>query len=150
MNRESIPRKKDLYAFLFLHAALAGLLLLFPLYLEISSHLPKSLTACKIHELLHIYCPVCGMTRSLSYLLEGRFAQSFLSYPPLHYFILLFVCFDIRAFLCIVRGRRVRLPAISAAAWSLLAVVLSFFIIRNILLTVFHIDPLCDLIFCWL
>ena len=150
MKPESIPRKKDLNAFLFLHAALAGLLLLFPLYLEISARLPKSLTACKIHDLLHVYCPVCGMTRSLSYLLGGRFSQSFVCYPPLYYFSFLFLYFDIRAFLCIFRGRRVHLPAIGAAAWSLLAVVLIFFIIRNILLTVFHIDPLCDLIYFWL
>ena len=149
MHRESAVYTRDLFWYLLIHLALCGLLLSFPLYLEISSSLPAAFTSCKIHDFLHLYCPVCGLTRAISSLLEGRLTVSFLCYSPLYYFAAMFIFFDIRAFLCLIKGRRIQL-SVAPAAWSLLAVAVTFFLLRNVLLTVFHVDPLCDLIFFWL
>ncbi len=43
---------------------------------------------CAYKSLFGIDCPICGFQRSLLYLIEGRFTDSFHMYPPLIPFLI--------------------------------------------------------------
>ena len=50
----------------------------------------KSYT-CVFQSLFGLYCPGCGGTRSIAYLLRFDFLNSFIFYPPLFVFIFLYI-----------------------------------------------------------
>ena len=132
-------RKKLLLKYLFLHLAvlLYGVFIL--LWTLFSRRLGVSYF-CLSHDLLRIYCPFCGGTRSLSSLLRLdlvaalRFNAAFVLSLPL------LVFFDIRALFYILGSRcdRSLFPR-----WAQITVATLFvlqFILRNLLLFGFGID----------
>ncbi len=130
-------RKRILFFSVTNLALLLGLLLL----LLIGESSLSRYFFCPFH-LLGFYCPGCGMTRALRSLLSGELWLSLTQHPlllpsaaVLGYYD---AVFGLRAF-----GRRegeVRaLPAL-----LLLLSLLLFFLLRNLLLFAFEIDPLGD------
>jgi uncharacterized protein DUF2752 len=55
------------------------------------SWLQKHMLPCAYKYFFGIDCPVCGSQRSLLFLMQGDFAESFQLYPPLLFILVLIV-----------------------------------------------------------
>lgn len=134
--------------FLMLHAAaLIGALVL-PLYMKVASWLSSLFGGCIMHRFF-IYCPMCGGTRAVAALVRFDFlaAWNYNAFVVLLAFVVL--AFDVWAW---VRYAQKKEPLIVLPKWSwiVLAVsLLTFFILRNVLMIFFGIDPTGDLVYFW-
>lgn len=103
---------------------------------------------CGFKLLLHCYCPGCGGSRALDAFLHGNFLTSLLSHPAIIITFGLFMSYFIPAtytFL-IKRNGNLYYKFHPISLWILLIVIVSHFVMRNLLLIVFHIDYLQDCI----
>ena len=48
---------------------------------------------CSLYTLLGLYCPGCGGTRAMSFLLKGDIVKSFLYHPVVPYTAVLVICY---------------------------------------------------------
>ena len=94
-----------------------------------------------------MYCPGCGGTRAVSALVRGDIIDSILSNPiPVYALVLLLRMWAALLYNTVrSKGKKIRV-LYDWEAWGILAVVLGHFILRNILLVLFHIDYLGDFI----
>ena len=134
--------------FLMLHAAaLIGALIL-PLYMKVASWLSSLFGGCIMHRFF-IYCPMCGGTRAVAALVRFDFLAAW-NYNAF-VVLLAFVVFalDVWAW---VRYAQKKEPLIVLPRWSWIAFVVAlvaFFILRNVLMIFFGIDPTGDLVYFW-
>lgn len=84
---------------------------------------------CFFHQLTGLHCPGCGGLRALHHLTHGEILTAFHS-NPLLFAALPFVGFI--AFRWWKHGRAVANESLSKLAWTLLAVVLVFGVLRNL------------------
>lgn len=110
--------------------------------------------ACRFSQSFHLYCPGCGGTRAVKHLLHFDLVRSFLSHPvPIYAGILLlriWVALLHNALFC-------RQPSgtnhwklfYQWEMWTILVVVIGFFILRNVALVVFKWDYLGDMAAYW-
>ena len=134
--------------FLMLHAAaLIGALIL-PLYMKVASWLSSLFGGCIMHRFF-IYCPMCGGTRAVAALVRFDFlaAWNYNAFVVLLAFAVL--ALDVWAW---VRYAQKKEPLIVLPKWSwivLAVALLTFFILRNVLMIFFGIDPTGDLVYFW-
>ena len=134
--------------FLMLHAAaLIGVLIL-PLYMKVASWLSSLFGGCIMHRFF-IYCPMCGGTRAVAALVRFDFlaAWNYNAFVVLLAFAVL--ALDVWAW---VRYAQKKEPLIVLPKWSwivLAVALLTFFILRNVLMIFFGIDPTGDLVYFW-
>lgn len=103
--------------------------------------------ACKFKEVLHMYCPGCGGTRAVYYLLRLDFANSFISNPAVIITALILADIDIRALIALIKNDSRILTSFKAKTFLVIPTVLVLnFAVRNILLYGFSIDLLGDII----
>lgn len=98
---------------------------------------------CLFHELTGLYCPGCGGTRAVRYLLQGEFWMSFRYHP----FVLYGVCVIAVEAVSFAAAKILRRPEVYVGRESLflyvgLAIVLVNWIVKNLCLVVFGIDLL--------
>lgn len=102
------------------------------IYGEEISSLSKYLPACLFYDLYNLYCPACGITRSIGALLEGDFLLS-LRY---HIAPILLLAFGILAYIelfCFFLGNKIRLiPRKAKFYQGLMTFFLLYLILRNI------------------
>lgn len=94
-----IKIKNLLKNFLFYNILLFLVTLFFVVAFFVSQSLELHLFDCAFYREFGIYCPGCGGTRSLIFLLRFDLANSFLSYPPLLISFFLILTCDL---LCII------------------------------------------------
>jgi len=85
--------------------------------------------ACQFYQLTHLHCPGCGSLRALHQLTHGHVISAFDSNPLLIAFI------PVLAWLGISKLRNRAASALvirPAAAWTILAIVIVFGILRNL------------------
>ncbi len=85
--------------------------------------------ACQFYKLTHLHCPGCGSLRAMHQLTHGHVTAAFLSNP------LLIVSIPMLAWLGISKLRNRSVSALMiqpAAAWTILAIVIGFGILRNL------------------
>ena len=134
--------------FLMLHAAaLIGALIL-PLYMKVASWLSGIFGGCIMHRFF-IYCPMCGGTRAVAALVRFDFlaAWNYNAFVVLLAFVVL--ALDVWAW---VRYAQKKEPLIVLPKWIwivLAVALLIFFILRNVLMIFFGIDPTGDLVYFW-
>lgn len=136
------PRRKHrLTWLLLLNAAVPIIILLFLVYRRFSSgELGKLLFSCRLHDLLHIYCPACGWTRATSSLLRLDLVSALRQNVTAVVFVFGLIYADIRTVIAALRDEE-RLFHISPwTLWSFLAFALVYTIFRNILLLCFSVD----------
>ena len=106
-------------------------------------------SSCVMHDLAGLYCPLCGGTRAMVAILQGRFWHSLCCNPLSMYLFVGFLIADVLAAIRIARGapRIITIPA--AYWWGMLALGLIWFVLRNILLVYFGIDYMGDLLPLW-
>lgn len=127
--------------------------------------------ACGFSQTLHLYCPGCGGTRSVKYLLEFDLVRSFLANPvPIYTAILLLRIWTalLHNVICCREPHRASMQAQEKNAderatggprrwrllyqwemWGILVVVVGFFVLRNLALVLFKWDFLGDMAGYW-
>lgn len=134
--------------FLALHGvAILGVFLL-PLYMKIASWLGDVLGGCLMHRFF-IYCPLCGGTRTVAALSRFDFVSAWKYNAFVVLLCIAVLALDIWAW---VRYFQKKEPLIILPKWSIIVFVVvffAFFILRNILMIFFGIDPTGDLGYFW-
>ena len=131
------------YHVIFLVAVLA-----FAVYGFITTRLlPTPTFHCFMHDILHLYCPFCGGTRAFMALLQLDFFTTVLYNPAVVLATLVFIFFDLRALILILRHREGALfpsllPPLAVVWFSL------YTVLRNAL-AFFGIDPVGDIVPYW-
>ena len=134
--------------FLALHGVAILAVLLLPLYMKLISLFGGVLGDCLMHRFF-IYCPLCGGTRAVAAL----FRFDFLAALKYNAFVVL-LCFavlllDVWAW---VRYFQKKEPLVLLPNWSYVvfsAILLVYFILRNVLMIFWGIDPTGDLVSFW-
>ncbi len=113
------------------------------LYFNVSGkELSFSKETCAFPLYFHIYCPGCGGTRAIRYLMRGDVIRSFMAHPIVLYLLILYiqsVCVSIYT-IFIKKDMVVRYYVRIWELWVLLGIVVGSFLIRNLLLIFFGID----------
>ncbi len=99
---------------------------------------------CMLHKITGYYCPGCGGTRAVFYLMQGKFAASFRAHP-----IVLFAAVFGGWFMISQSVQRISRDKIKIGMhfrpiylWLALAVLLINFIVKNAALYFFQVDLL--------
>ncbi len=141
--------KRSRVWFVLLHAALLLLIPLFFFYSWAVEQLPPRMSGCLLHDLLLLYCPMCGGTRALHALLSFDVLSAFRYNAVLTLSIAAFLVLDAVAWYRFFKGKEpyLRMPA---WGWILFASLLvAFFVLRNLLMILFGFDPTGDLGALW-
>ncbi len=141
--------KKQRKLFLWLHAGFILVVLLSLLYLFLIEHLPKRIMGCLMHDLVFLYCPVCGGTRAVRAMLSLDLLTALCCNAAVTISVLLLAVLDIVAWRRFFKGKNpfFRIPA---WGWILFASFIGvFFVGRNVLMIVWGIDPMGDLGVFW-
>lgn len=120
----------------------------FALYGVIAVYLlPPDYYHCFMHDILHLYCPLCGGTRAFLACLRFDFGLAFTLNPAVMLAAFFFLAFDLRALILILRRRK---GALLPSFFLPLAVIwfTAYTVLRNALL-LFGVDPIGDLAPFW-
>lgn len=141
MTEERAARRaRILWRFLLPNAILFGFSLLLLLLGDVPPF--RYLALCPLH-LLGIYCPTCGMTRAARALLRLDVSRALALHPLLPLFLAAVLYYEI-AWLASTANARPMPRHSRLVFWILLAVFLVYFVLRNVLLLGFGIDPIGD------
>jgi len=139
LKRDSAMRR-----WLFGHCILLLAMVAFALYGVVVLYLlPEMPYHCFMHDVLHLYCPLCGGTRAFMAVFRLDFLTAVTYNPAVFVATLVFLCFDLRAFLLARRGSerplfpRFLLPL--GVIW-----LMGYTALRNLLLF-WGVDPIGDL-----
>lgn len=105
---------------------------------------------CAMKSLFHLYCPGCGGTRAVKCLFRGDILGCICFYPPIAYSVVLGIYYYIKYFAGLILGGRYKMQKLDLNVFLwLVAILLAFFIIRNILLVTCGIEYTNDLASFW-
>ena len=108
-------------------------------------------TQCVFHEYLHLYCPGCGGTRAVYALLRLDVLESFICHPIVLYCALVFIDYYVGAIITLIRHNGKRYYYLRTwFCYVALGIVILNFVLKNVLLVAFHIDPIGDLLPYWI
>lgn len=94
----------------------------------------KIVFPCILYNVFGIYCPGCGGTRSIIFLLQGKIIESFLAYPATLIVVVGVSIFVIKYILSLLL-QKVKKPKLRISyLFIVLGVIVVNWIIRNILL----------------
>ena len=142
-------KRKEGKIWLAVHLCLLLAALCFPLYRYATKALPSFFTGCLLHDHLFLYCPLCGGTRAVEALLHGRLTVAFAQNAYVVLLVTVALIFDVVALVRLAMEKETVLK-IPGWFWILLAITfVAWWILRNVLLTVFLIDPIGDLVAFW-
>ncbi|MBE6555955.1 MAG: DUF2752 domain-containing protein [Ruminococcaceae bacterium] len=132
--------------FLFhLYALLSALF--FWIYAGLAEVLPEHFYHCFMHDVLHLYCPLCGGTRAFSKLLTLSVVEAFSLNPAVLLAALIALALDLRAFFLLLRGSSA--PLLPS---RLVLLAVSYFVGYTVLLNsalLFGFDLVGDLAHFW-
>ena len=129
--------KKELLLkrFIFYNLLLLFFTALFLCLFFLSKDLDLGLLECAVFKRLRIYCPGCGGTRALIFLLRLDFLSSFLSYPPLIISAFVIAVCDFLSILSLLKNDMKYISYFKSDYFLIIpAVIILNFFIRNFLL----------------
>ena len=136
-----MTRKKAAIIFVLANAVIILVSVLYVLFF----YSEEALITCRFKETLYMYCPGCGGTRAVYYLLTGNFVRSFLSNPAVLVCALVIAYADVLAVIALIKRERRIFDRFSPKLFFIvLAVLIVNFALRNLLLYEFSIDLLGD------
>ena len=109
--------------------------------------LPFPTFHCFMHDILHLYCPFCGGTRAFMALLYLDFSTTVLYNPAVVLAPLVFIFFDLRALILILRHREGAL--FPRFLFPLAVVWFSLYTVLRNALAFFGVDPIGDIAPYW-
>lgn len=132
--------------------ALNGVVLLaalfMPLYIKLANWLGSVFGGCLMHRFF-IYCPLCGGTRAIAALTRFQFLEAW-NYNALVVLLSVVVLgLDVWAW---IRYLQKKEPLIILPSWAWITacvLLVTYFILRNVLMIFFGIDPTGDLVYFW-
>lgn len=142
-------RRASLLWFLGIHALAVAAILLFPYYRFGAGIVFSFFPSCLLHDVFHIYCPLCGGTRAVDAILHFRFPEALRFNPLVVVFLLLAAIWYGIAWVRLFRGKRLLAPIPKALSVSLAVAFVGYWILRNLLLIAFGVDPMGDLVGFW-
>lgn len=134
--------------FLGLHAAAIIGAILFPLYVKVANYVSSIFGGCLMHRFF-IYCPLCGGTRAVAALIRLDFEAAWNYNAFVVLLVAVALCLDVWAW---VRYFQKKEPLIILPKWIWIAfcsALVIYFILRNVLMIFFGIDPTGDLVYFW-
>ena len=134
--------------FLGLHAVAIIGAILFPLYVKVANYVSSIFGGCLMHRFF-IYCPLCGGTRAVAALIRFDFLAAWNYNAFVVVLIAVALGLDIWAW---VRYFQKKEPQIILPKWIWIAfcsALVIYFILRNVLMIFFGIDPTGDLGYFW-
>jgi len=141
--------RKSARIWIGVHVGLLVGVLLFPLYRCVTDLLSTVLTACVLHDRFHLYCPLCGGTRTLEALFSLDIPTAFSLNPLVVLLVLALLLWDLRALIRLTRGHS-SIYALPTWIWiTVIVLTVGFGVLRNILLLTVAYDPLGDLVGFW-
>lgn len=107
-------------------------------------HLLHLLRPCMFHLLTGYYCPGCGGTRAVRFLLQGRILSSFWYHPIVLYVVVIGGWFMLSQTIeRMSRGRiRIGMHFREIYMWVALGIIIVNFVIKNLALIICNIDLL--------
>lgn len=145
----SLWKQKDGRLFLTMHFCLLLACLAFPLYVRLAEWIPSFFFDCFLHDRLHLYCSFCGGTRAASALLRLQLGEA-LRYNALVVGLAVgALVWDVIAFVRLLQNKK---PMFSYPRWGWIAMIgllSAFFVLRNLLMILWGIDPTGDLGVLW-
>lgn len=150
MKNQSYENGKKLYVVLLVFVVVG--LMAAILYHVLNLRVEGSQPTCFVNDFMHIYCPGCGGSRAIDWLLHGHILKSAAANPIVIYSLFLFLYYFIPATYtyAIKRDGNKHHKFHMWTLYGLLVVVVGFFIIRNVLLVAFHYDYLGDCLDYWI
>ena len=140
-------RKKLLLFFIISNVSFLVVSLLYAHVTAIAMESGVEAIHCVFKHNIKLYCPGCGGSRSLVYLLRLDLLRSFICYPALPVTALLILDADIRAVISFVKNSpKAILGFRTGALISIPTIIILNFVVRNILLICFGIDMIGDII----
>ena len=134
--------------FLALHGVVLLAALFMPLYIKLANWLGGVFGGCLMHRFF-IYCPLCGGTRAIAALTRFQFLEAW-NYNALVVLLSVVVLgLDVWAW---IRYLQKKEPLIILPRWSWITacvLLITYFILRNVLMIFFGIDPTGDLVYFW-
>ena len=128
-------RKRCLLILLFFNALLLVVSVVYAVAVGNALESGTEVIKCAFKERFHLYCPGCGGSRSLYYLLRFDLINSFISYPPLIPAALILIYVDAVALISGIKGDPEILKAIKNGIIIIIPImIILWFFIRNILL----------------
>lgn len=142
-------KKRRLLIFIAVNAVVLLCIPLFFIFRRIMYSVNPAMLKCILHDTLHLYCPTCGGTRAVCALLRFDIIGALKSNAFAVSFAVIFLYYDIRAFIAILKKKQ-RVLFIPAYVWILLLIWLAVFAVgRNLLMIYCGTDPLGDLVRFW-
>ncbi len=142
-------KRKNLWIWIAVHLVLLLGILLFPYYQRWMTGRFLILSGCIMHDFLHLYCPFCGGTRALAALLHGSVGDAFRFHPLLPLFFFAGILYDGMTFYRILTGKKLPVRIPKGVTVTIVAGIVGYWILRNVLLIAFHFDPIGDLLPYW-
>lgn len=108
-------------------------------------------TSCGLKQYFHLYCPGCGGTRALDAFLHGHLIHSFMLQPVIMYLFAYFLSYYIPALFLLtgLRKKKINYNFYLYELFGLLALIILFFIGRNLLLVYAGYDYIGECIRFW-
>lgn len=111
-----------------------------------TEYVPQFFFPCSMKTFLHLYCPGCGGTRAVASLLHFHFIQSLQSNPLVLFMTGITGYYWTKALYMLIKNKGEAHYRINTGPfWAFLAIMIIFFVVRNILLVRFGIDYLGEL-----
>ncbi len=142
-------RRASLLWFLGIHALAVAAILLFPYYRLGAGIVFSFFPSCLLHDVFHIYCPLCGGTRAVDAILHFHFPEALRFNPLVVVFLLLAAIWYGIAWVRLFRGKTLLAPIPKALSVLLAVAFIGYWILRNLLLIAFGVDPMGDLVGFW-
>lgn len=143
----SKTRKQILLLFLLPNLLLLVISLVYGHVTEEAMAAGEEAVSCVFKHNMHLYCPGCGGSRSLVYLLNLDLINSFVFYPALPVSLLFIIDIDLRALISFLKNDPRPLNSFNTKSLIIIPVVIILtFIVRNVALVAFGIDLLGDIL----
>lgn len=101
-----------------------------------------NLSSCYMNDVWHLYCPACGCTRAMDYILHGKLYSSFIANPLILSLIIYFFSYFFPATYTFIIKRNGNIYYHFHKKLLVFFIIfnLGYFIIRNFSIIIFHYD----------
>lgn len=119
-------------------------------YLAAADSYPALFPPCTLKTHLHLYCPGCGGTRAVAYLLHFHIIESLLCNPLVIFMAACMVYYYFKTLFFLIKQQGdAQFDIHLGFLWAFLVILIVFCLVRNVLLVNFGIDYLGEVAKYW-